>query len=1556
MTYAWGVNSYKCTRIQDHNGNYITLAYDSVARLATMTDTLGRIVTVNYGSNGLPSTITQTWKDTNGSGSNTTHTYVTFSYTTKTVDINFGSLAVVGPPDDTVLTVLDKITYADTSWTKFDYNGYLQVEKIENYADDDHKLNHVWTNLASVSGSQSDCPRFTETKTYAENFNSGNEVAITNTSPTSATYSFPGSITGTAAKIDITVIGDPTAGLFSRSWIANSGWQDGLPIASEDCISDCTGTNQKRWSWTNWTQDDTSKSYITNPRVVESRVGDGANTKRTTVGYGSNGFGLPEEVKVYDADLTTVLKTQTTSYSSDGAYLSRRIIGLPTESKLYEGTTSGSLMSKVTFGYDGNGYTGTGQSLSSATQHDTTNYGTGFSYRGNLTSQRRWDVTVPTSESASVESSTKYNIAGSPISKTTPWDGTNTRTVSISYTDSWNDGGSRTTYAYPTTLTDPANNSSTVKYRFDIGANVEATSPAPAGQTYGKTTKRIFDSLGRLERNSVYVNTTEKSYVRYEFPSNGIQSQSYSPIVDVDGDGNIAEDEVHSESWFDGAGRVRRSRTEHPGSSGGWSATQTEYDILGRVYRSSVPTEVSVSGSTWTAAGDDATRGWIWNYAYYDWKGRTVRTVPSDSTGSDGKDTLITYEGCGCAGGQVTTVQGPVTTAVDVAGNTQTTKRRTQKAYEDILGRTYKTEIWDLDGGGSAPYRTVKTTFNGRDQATLIREYAGADTSTTFQDTTATFDGHGRIYQSHRPEQRDSSNNLKYTTYSYNADDSISTVTDGRGAVTNYTYNSRALVTNIGWTVPSGSNIPDPADVTYSFDNLGNRTAMTDGSGTTNYSYDSLSQLTSETRAFNGLTGSLTLAYEYALTGQLKKLTDPDGVAINYGFDRTGRLSSVTGSGSLYSGVSDYASGFSYRAWGAVKGYSYGNSTSATLAYNSRLQVSSYTVTGVRPYENTNTQPEGGEFQYYNDGMLKFSTDLRSNAVLGGIHDKAFAYDHAGRLKNAYSSLEADNFGNGTTNTSYVTPFRHGFSYDSFDNPTSRTGFYWSEDDTGTETYDAYSRNTAWSYDADGRLITTNEPAPNALPYSPLTFGYDATGQSASSTYTISRPNPSNPSQTFTTIETRNNTFDGNGQLAKLAEIQQWNSGPPTSYTRYYLRSSLTGNVINEYDQNHTKLISTVYAGGQVLAQQVPSYPQPNMVVWQHQNPVTGDGVNNNSTGVTMDRATLDPTGVNIGDSDPFVAPGGEGQPIDPSQSAIDHMVAQMIPGWGGPKCYVDGALMGCHWAGSLLASGAGEEAVEASVWTRERRIDPRTKKPVYTPWQAVWSGLVRASLFDEFSMGTLNFEEKKDDPFSFINYLQPLSGGGDGEPCTYTAEDGTTGQGVKDKDGVCRPTIGTFHAETTYGSEQYVNWSMYKRCNEYGCWYDMGRIESKPTNQLKIAGFFNNFCSTAVGPPPSQYARWRGADGRFYTGPFSLQKAAKIGSRATFGIGTAISVTQVATGDVSPAQGSLDVAVGVIGAFGGPKGWAVAGTYFLYQNIPPPAYPDAGQRPMKNNVCHGSR
>ena len=234
----------------------------------------------------------------------------------------------------------------------------------------------------------------------------------------------------------------------------------------------------------------------------------------------------------------------------------------------------------------------------------------------------RHDVTGATS---SVTSSIKCNIAGSinPLG----------RSVKISYAEKFNDTtANRHTYAYPTILTNPLNNSSSVSYRFDTGANVWAKSPDSNSTVQGKVTARTFDSIGRLQKESVfkgnqaYLNNQEYAYTRYEYPTNQIQSKVYITVIDTDNDGADANDEVLAESWSDGAGRFLKSRTEHLGSSGGYTSVFAEYDILGQVKRSTVPTEINTN---WIPS-DAAARGWLWKPQEYDWKGRMTQT---DSNG-----------------------------------------------------------------------------------------------------------------------------------------------------------------------------------------------------------------------------------------------------------------------------------------------------------------------------------------------------------------------------------------------------------------------------------------------------------------------------------------------------------------------------------------------------------------------------------------------------------------------------------------------------------------------------------------------------------------------------------------------------------------------------------------------------------------------------------------------------------------------------------------------------------------------------------------------------------
>ena len=111
-------------------------------------------------------------------------------------------------------------------------------------------LNYVSTNLDSLSTGQTDCPRFTVTRNQAENFNGGSEVVINNSRTTGQSFSlYGGTLTGTGTLIKSWVTGHPND---LRTWVyyGESSWKEGLPLATEDCITTGeSGITLARWTW-----------------------------------------------------------------------------------------------------------------------------------------------------------------------------------------------------------------------------------------------------------------------------------------------------------------------------------------------------------------------------------------------------------------------------------------------------------------------------------------------------------------------------------------------------------------------------------------------------------------------------------------------------------------------------------------------------------------------------------------------------------------------------------------------------------------------------------------------------------------------------------------------------------------------------------------------------------------------------------------------------------------------------------------------------------------------------------------------------------------------------------------------------------------------------------------------------------------------------------------------------------------------------------------------------------------------------------------------------------
>ena len=449
---------------------------------------------------------------------------------------------------------------------------------------------------------------------------------------------------------------------------------------------------------------------------------------------------------------------------------------------------------------------------------------------------------------------------------------------------------------------------------------------------------------------------------------------------------------------------------------------------MGRIKKTSNPAETT---SSWVPAGDDAA-GWLYTQQTYDWQGRPLVTTNTDNTTRE-----ATYSGCGCAGGAAVTL-------TDEAG-------RRQKVYSDVLGRQLKVEVLNWN---DTPYSTRTNTYNARDQITSVKQYQGLETSGLYQENAKTYDGYGRLASLRDPIQ------TAATTYTYNVDSEPLTVTDARGATQTYTYNDRHLPTNISY-----SSNWQLTPVSIAYDAAGNRTSLTDGTGSRTYQYNQLSQLTSETRQFAGLTGNFTLSYEYNLAGALKVFTDHAGSRVDYAFNNAGMLTAVTGSGAH--SIPTYLSNIAYRAWGAIKDMDFGNGAHQHLNFNSRLRNTSMTL-------SNGSISAAWNFDYYADGKIQKVTDSQNP-----IFDRAFDYDHIGRLQGVRTGSEARG---GSTPDG---PFKLTYTYDVWENTTARSYRIWSGSMQSESTTFTNNKRQYWFYDAEGNVGADFD----------ANYGYDAAGR-----------------------------------------------------------------------------------------------------------------------------------------------------------------------------------------------------------------------------------------------------------------------------------------------------------------------------------------------------------------------------------------------------------------------------------------------------------------------------
>ena len=372
--------------------------------------------------------------------------------------------------------------------------------------------------------------------------------------------------------------------------------------------------------------------------------------------------------------------------------------------------------------------------------------------------------------------------------------------------------------------------------------------------------------------------------------------------------------------------------------------TKDTYDTAGNLLSTSTPIGSQVAKTSYTD-GDSSHPGDVTmitdpdgHVTKYTYDAQGDRTSVTDGLGD--KETF-TYN-----------VIGERTTMVTPRGNvtrgnpTSFTTTYTYDALGDLLttndplGHT-TTNTYDSDQNLiTATDADSDTTTDTYDLDNELTQSARTDASDTVLDEQETaYDADGNVTS--ETDGLGNSTNFTYdplnrktsstdalaheTTYTYDLVGNLTSITDPDGRVTTDTYDADNELTGVSY---SDGITPD---VSYTYDKDGQRSTMTDGTGTTTYTRDALHRLT---KVKDG--AGQTVKYKYDLVGNLTKIIYPSGNKVKRTYDLANRLTAVTD-------WLGHKTTFTYDADSNLVTETYPNSVKAQLTYDDADELTSIT-------------------------------------------------------------------------------------------------------------------------------------------------------------------------------------------------------------------------------------------------------------------------------------------------------------------------------------------------------------------------------------------------------------------------------------------------------------------------------------------------------------------------------------------------------------------------------------------------------------------------------------
>ncbi len=1022
-------------RITDRNGNYISIVYKTLTYgtgnerkvIDYATDTAGRRIDFEYTNNRL----TALKQNRNG----TWFYHARFDYAPITLQVT----GATDPPtlNDSQVWLLSRVTYATGNNLRFVYNSSGVMTSIQKWVP------------ATLTGYQERLVASTSLNTISR------VETAENWSGASFVYS-PNQVQD----------------LSGRRWTAYP-FNNGQGQADVNTRTYAPGAyNASKWETTTWDVD-TGLPYVSNPRFVHHRVAAGNSVKRTYIAN-TQFYGMWFETQRYDmqGDTSIVYRTTTTQYLH---YPARRLLGLPTEISVIEGSSS-LLRSRIVNNYDETAsYTDSnGQAApyfidatsANVIQHDAA-YGASFLQRGNLTSVSQAKIIAGT---GGIEEWRKIKYASFDTNGNlrAEADGAVNRRQ-FDYTDYYSNkpAGLGQTHTYVNTSADPTGFRAGAQRDYFTGNAVKSFNLTPGSSVEEQVTTMTYDYADRLLQTT----RPDGGWTRSYNWDNQLCQTSMQLLDTGQTYWNYTE--------TDGAGHTRRKAADHPDGIGAkYTGQQFVYDsLLGD--RSDASNRIAIDGQFQPAA-EDQTIGWKFTNTSRDELQR-LKLI----TRPDGNLIQYNYTGCNCAGNQEmeeTDEAGcRIITSTDDWGRVSLVK--------EMLN-------------GTQEYSRVQYTYDVLDR--LIGISHGTADNTQVQYRTFSYDGYGRLVSENNPESG-------YITYTYKPNDLVESVTNQRGIVTTYSYNTRNQVTLVSYndSTPRAS---------YGYDAYGARSSMMTvfwdpGNGgfwntltKTDYTYDANRHLQREAiYLFEGFQAPIwkkqfLLNYNYTLADQVKQINmqiresaaGSSGYPtllweknVNYARNNTGAVSGIGTDliGTNPNATTNVASAFGYRAWGMPLTVDYGNGTRLTADYNTeRQQLKNYQVQQIGNGSVLLQQ----HYDYYENGINNGKVRRLADNV-SFINHRKFIYDGFNRL---------------TTVTVNNNPVNQ-YGYDRWGNITYLNGLSLTYQSGGTGapnnrlstagsvsiTYDAAGNliangATAYSYDGANRLAQVAN--------SSNVYGYDA--------------------------------------------------------------------------------------------------------------------------------------------------------------------------------------------------------------------------------------------------------------------------------------------------------------------------------------------------------------------------------------------------------------------------------------------------------------------------------